>query len=154
TVGRLPEAQARPRRRRWRLLLGILLVVVLGLAALYGFVLYEADRELREAMAEADGDCPGGWLLNALEAGREEVPDEENAALVVMKVKSLLSPNWPAQLEPTGQTEQEGENGAGADELGRAWVDKLLTWPPEVQLPAAQLRRLRASLAQVEPARA
>src|SRR5260370_5753449 len=93
--GPLPRIPAPPRRRRWRWWVGIPLVFVLLLGGLYGFILYEADLDLREAMAEADRDCPGGWQLKALEAGREEIPDEENAALVAMKVKRLLPENWP-----------------------------------------------------------
>jgi hypothetical protein len=154
TTGRLPEVPARPRRRRWVYWVGIpLLLVVLVLAALYGFILYEADLDLREAMAEADRDCPGGWQLDNLDARREQIPDEENAALVAMKVKSLLPADWPLPLDPSGGAEGEDKEVAAADELGRAWAEKLYERPPEVQLSAALLRKLRASLEQVGPAR-
>jgi hypothetical protein len=131
---------------------GIVLLVVVGaLATLYGLVLYEWDRDLREAMGEADRDCPGGWQLEALEAHREQVPDEENAALVVMKVSSLLPPSWPPQLSPN--TGDEDNDEIPADERGAAWMPKLFNLPSEVQLSASMQRIARASLAKVEPAR-
>jgi hypothetical protein len=155
TVGRLPEVPAQPRRRRWRFWVGISLVlVILLLAAFYGFIIYESDLDLSEAMAEADRDCPAGWQLDALEAHREEIPDEENAALVVMKVKSLLPANWPMQLAPADLAEPEDDEDVPADERGAAWLQKLHDLSPKVQLSASLLRRLRASLAQAEPARA
>jgi hypothetical protein len=124
------------------------------LAGLYGFILYEADLDLREAMAEADRESPGTWQLDALEANREEIPDEENAALVVMRVKSLLPPGWPLNLPPNDPAEREDGDGIPADERGSAWFDKLNNLPAQVQLTPSLFRRLRASLDRVQAARA
>ncbi len=58
-VDHLPYLPSQPRRRRWRLWVGIpLILLVLWLAVVYGFFAYWTDRELREAMAEADRDNP------------------------------------------------------------------------------------------------
>jgi hypothetical protein len=132
---------------------GLLLVIVLLLAGLYGFVLYEEDLDLREAMAEADRDCPSGWQLDALEACREEIPDEENAALVVMKVKSLLPLGWPMNPLSLDRGEPEDKDSSPADEIGSAWVEKMYNLPANLELSPSLLRRLRASLAQAEAAR-
>src|SRR5262249_51862846 len=88
------------------------------------------------------------------EARREQIPDEENAALVVMKVKSLLPAKWPTELAPAEGAEPEKEEDVPADERGTAWLDKLTQQPSQVQLSPSLLRRLRASLAGLEPARA
>jgi hypothetical protein len=149
-----PLEVARPKRRRWRYWLGIpLALLVLWLAILYVCFLYLSDRELQEAIAEAERDSPAGWQLGDVEAHRERVPDEENAALVVVKLKSLLPANWPVRVASPGATDAEDEDGAAAVP-GRSWVDRLDDLAPEVALPEDLLRRLRASLAQVEPARA
>ena len=75
----------------------VLLLFVVWLAVMYGLFAYWADRELRETIAAIDLENPGGWQLEDIDAHRDEVPDEENAALGVMKVKSLLPANWPTQ---------------------------------------------------------
>src|SRR5262245_27373206 len=152
TADHLPEVPVPPRRRHWCYWVGIPLGIVLLLAGFYGFLVYEENRDLREAMAEAARDCPAGWQLDELEAHREQIPDEENVALVVLKVKSLLPANWPTPLAAAEPGEAEDE-GVPADERGPAWVQKLHDVPAKVQLPASLLRRLRASLAQGEPAR-
>jgi hypothetical protein len=142
-VDHLPDILPKPRRRRRLLWVGVPLVLfVLWLAGMYAFFAYWMDRELRAAMAAADRDSPGGWKLEDIEAHREQVPDEENAALVVMKVKSLLPAAWPMEVKPS------------KPEPGPTWDMRLYELPPEVQLDAALLCSLRESLARVEPARA
>src|SRR5436305_4935042 len=130
--GPLPQIPFPPRRRRLRWWMGIPVALVLLLAGLYGFILYETDLDLREAMAEADRDCPGGWQIEDLEAGREEIPDEENAALVAMKVKSLLPENWPMPPLSFDPAEAEDRENTPEDELGSAWFVKLYYLPPQV----------------------
>jgi hypothetical protein len=145
TASRPPEVIPPPRRRRWRFWLGVLFgLFVLWLTASYGFFVYYTDRDVREAMAEADQDFPRGWQLDDLEARREQVPEAENAALVAMKVKALLPATWPA----------EPENGDGGAVSGLTCAERFRDLPPQVQLPEAVGRWLRANLARVEPARA
>src|SRR5437773_2699471 len=96
-------------------------------------------------MAVADRDSPRGWLLEDIEAQREQIPDEENAALVVARVKSLLPANWPAPLE---KTEHQGEPGTPLN-----WEERLHELSPELQLEPWVLRGLEANLAKAELAR-
>ena len=150
-----PEILPKPARRRWRLWLGgAFLLFVLWLVIVYAFFVYWTDRRLREAMAAAGRDTPEGWQLEDIEARREKMPDDENAALVILKVKQLLPANWPFEItsSDTKQTEENGDSGRS--------TASSLTWdlqkelPPEVQLDSAMLRSLRESLARVQPARA
>jgi hypothetical protein len=135
------------RRRRWIVWAGLLftlfLLLVVGANLLF---IYWADAELREAMAAADRDSPDGWQLEQIDARREDVADDENAALVVLKVNSLLPLTWPA---PAGTA---GNN----DPVKRivSFEDKLGDLPPNVQLPKAMQDALRANLDSVKPARA
>jgi hypothetical protein len=140
------------RFRRWRLWLGVpLLLFVVWLVIVCGFFVYWTDRDLREAMAAAELDSPNGWQLEDIEARREQVPDDENAALVVMKIKSLLPPNWPRDVTPSVPAALPG---AGVNGPPRIWDDNFSSLSPQVQLNAEMLQGLRASLARVEPARA
>jgi hypothetical protein len=118
-----------------------LLALWLGLVVLFFF--YQTDRELREAMAAAERDSPGGWQLEELEAAREPVPENDNAALVALKVKELLPPGWPL---PDGSVSPSG--------LDQSQYDRLLDLAPEVQLDGPLAGALRASLGRVETARA
>jgi hypothetical protein len=153
TIDRLPGVPIQKRRRRYRLWVGVpLLLFVLWLTAFYLFFVYFTDRDLREAMAEADHQSPEGWRLEDIEARREQIPDEENAALLVLKVPALLPTLWPITVElsqPEGTQEKEDVAGASAP----SWDERLSLWPPEVQLDAVLLRDLRASLAEVKAAR-
>jgi hypothetical protein len=145
-------AVSAPPRRRKRLVLGLLAALILTMVALVLYLYYASDRELREVIAETDRLDPG-WQLEAIEAHRAQVPDAENAALVVLQVKALLPANWPLQPVPAGLAEPEDAPGAAGARPEQTWLDRLYGLPPEAQLPAPPLRRLQASLAQVEPAR-
>jgi hypothetical protein len=132
---------AKPQRRHWRIWIGVAsLLFVVWLAVMYGFFAYWMDRELREAMAEADRESPSGWQLEDIAAQREDVPDKENAAIVVLKVKSLLPGNW---LAP-------GTN-SGPEQI---LEQRLPAISPQVQLDDDLRDILRTSLSKVEPARA
>src|SRR5690348_11636443 len=122
TTDLLPDVPCQTPRRRWRIWLGlVLLLFLLGLAGMYGLFTYWTDRDLREAMAEADHDSPGGWQLDDIEAHREHVPDDENAALVVMKIKSLLPANWPMEVAtPVAAPEDD----AGTPATSQPWNER------------------------------
>src|SRR5262249_23492422 len=131
-----------------------LLLFVFWLALVYAFFDYWMDRHLREAMAGADRDSPEGWQLEDIEAHREKIPDEENAALVILKVKRLLPANWPFEVTSSDpkQTE-ENEDGPQPGVQPMTWDVQLNELPPEVQLDPSLLHKLQASLARVQPAR-
>jgi hypothetical protein len=88
-----------PRRS---LLRRILLVAVLLVAAVVGvcvYVIHERDRELREAIAEADR-LDSGWRFADMEAARAEVPDDENGARLVLAAHTAMPANWLASQTP------------------------------------------------------
>ena len=124
---RLPGVPPQPRCRRWRIWAGVLVLFVLvWLAIIIGFFVYSTDRDLRAAMAVADRDSPRGWLLEDIEAQREQIPDEENAALVVARVKSFLPANWPAPLEKS-----EHEDEPGSHQQHRHQEQPAIALPPD-----------------------
>ncbi len=128
----LPEAPPRSRWRRW-LLFGAVAAVAAAVGA-YFTIEYLRDRELREAVAEADRLDPG-WRFDALEAARADVPDGENGATLVLSAAAKKPGGW---LVPAGA-------GPGLDErLG------------DVALPARpdddDVKQLRAELGKVPAA--
>lgn len=86
-----------PSQRRWRwarrlaLVVGLLVVLVAGWLLLLYFL---AQREWREAVAEADRLDPG-WRFEELQAKRAEVAGEDNAALCVLAALKVLPRSWP-----------------------------------------------------------
>lgn len=108
----------------------MILLIVLALAVLATgyFVLlsYLADAELRQALANADRLDPG-WRLADLEAKRARIPDEQNAALVVLNAARLLPRPWP----PTGKNRE---------------ADTKVVLFPTKQLDAEQMHDLRTAL--------
>jgi hypothetical protein len=154
TLEHRPDVPPRA-RRRWRFWLGVsLLLLVLWLVILYGFFVYWTNRDLREAMAEADRESPGGWQLDDIEAHREQIPDDENAALVVMNVKSLLPASWPIKVVAPEPAQPEDGDATGALATPRDWEKELYELPSEIQLDADLLQDLRESLARAQAARA
>lgn len=139
-----PESATRGRGRFWLTIL--LSLFFLWLAALYGLFRYRAGQDLREAMAEAARTDPG-WQLDDIDAARAVVPDEENAALVALKVKALLPANWP--------TPRNAAVTAPSSDTGppRTWDEQLHEMPPPVPFDETVYQSLRTSLEAVEPAR-
>ena len=88
------------RRRRWLWVLAGLAWLVL--VAAYGVGVYLGglvDRRLTDAIAAADHDDPD-WQVDDLLAHRQPVPDNENSAIVVGEVLSLLPTGWPLPPAP------------------------------------------------------
>jgi ABC-type transport system involved in multi-copper enzyme maturation permease subunit len=92
-AGRPEEAvPLRTRLRPWLRLAVRTVLVLLPLGLVLGEYVHlhhTADRDLRDALAEADRLDPG-WRLAELEARREMVPAEENSALQVLKAHEML----------------------------------------------------------------
>ncbi len=132
-------APSRPRcHRRW-LLLGV--PVAIALAVLAFFLLPDpSERELREAIAEADRLDPG-WRWEELEARRKAIPDEENAALCVLAVDRLMNSglHWPPDPPlPPGAPVPDSVNN----------VPRTIYYlPPPVQLPDSIARDRRIAAA-------
>src|SRR5207253_4899981 len=129
-----------PMWRRRFALFGLLGVLFAGL--LIGWHFYSnslSDRELQDAIAEADRLDPG-WRLEELEAKRAIIPSAENSAQRVLAIKRLLTDSWPPHSAEAGL----------ANEPPVSLVDGLLDLPPELQLNAKQTQRLRAELEKVK----
>jgi hypothetical protein len=86
------ERRRRSLWKRW-ILLGVALL--LGIVGVRYLVLWSGDAShLQRVTADLDRDDPN-WRLAEIEAHREEVPDEENGALVVAAVARDLPPGFP-----------------------------------------------------------
>jgi hypothetical protein len=86
------------RRRRWwwKAFWIIFLIGLLAVSAGTGIYLYYqsvADRQLQEAVTEADQLDPG-WRLDELDAKRKIIPNDQNAALQVMAAVKALPETW------------------------------------------------------------
>ncbi len=128
-----PESSSAPPRRRWRRWVGVLFLLILAWGVgFYAYYRHVSDRDLREAIAEADRLEPNGWRMEDIESQRRVVPDEENAALVVLKVKALTPPSWPPTT-PGGSPGNAIVTPAVPLDL---WA-RLGELPPEVQLDPA-----------------
>jgi hypothetical protein len=163
------DPSAPPRKSRWlrRLLwVGVpLLLLIAAGVGLYVYFAHKADVELREVIAQTDRDDPT-WRLVDLEANRQMIPDEENAALQVMAVKALMPGTWPPRpaqpqapappLVPPGEPPGD-ELPPGMDRPDPAPVippldERLYELPPEVQLDPVLTKDLRAELKNVQHA--
>ncbi len=102
----LPPPVAPP-RRRWprRLILGAIVLVAL-VAGLYALFDYLQERDLHEAVAEADRLDPG-WRFEDLQKARAEVPDDENAAPVVLAARAQMPARWLTGPPPPGRERLE-----------------------------------------------
>ncbi len=88
-----PAAVPRRSRLRW-IVLGVALIIA-AIVGVCAYVIHEQDRELREAIAEADHLDPG-WRFEDLQAARESVPDAENGALLVLAARGKMPARWLA----------------------------------------------------------
>jgi hypothetical protein len=123
-------------RRWWRDLvyLGLFIVLALALVALGIWYSYDvrSDRALQEAIAEADHLDPG-WRLDEIEAKRANVPDAENSAICVLRVRKLV------------ETSRSGELTKALEKAFSLSED--INWLlREAQLTEAQTRELRADV--------
>jgi hypothetical protein len=74
-------------------------------ALAYGIVLImerqavkrRSDAELRTAIAETEA-LDANWRWDNVNAARKQPPDEQNAALLITRIRSELPPNWGTQL--------------------------------------------------------
>lgn len=129
-----PTRRSRSRLLRWAII--IVAAAVSIVAGLYVYLEYYHDRELREAIAEADRLDPG-WRFAEIEVARAIVPDAENSAPIVLAAAALMPKNWRAGLEIAGAPPLE---------------ERLAELPP-LQFPdEADLFEMRAALTKVAAA--
>lgn len=123
------QTETEPRRpwRKWFWLACVLLVsAVLGLGYYY---VWMPDNRLEHALARVNATDPH-WQIDDVIARRIELPDEENSALQIMKLKAMVPPPWLTEPEST----------------------QLFAVPPEVDLTPAQVTLLRKFLEKAEKA--
>jgi hypothetical protein len=117
----MPEADTRKTNRSaiWPWLLGMpLLVALIAMVAASMFFTSKGKQRFTKAVAAADRDDPY-WRLDDLLAHRETVPDEENSALVLAELRSLLPENWPAgsPSSPSGASPGASDSMNAHDQL-------------------------------------
>ncbi len=119
-----------PRRRRWRLI-GSVVALMLALAVGgYFYRAWKANREWENLLASIEAEDPH-WRYPDLEASRAKIPDDENSALQVLRIRGLLK-TTPFDLPNNG------------------W--KLFEdMPPSAQLNTAQVAALQAAFAKLDP---
>lgn len=86
-------------RRRWRLLLAVLLLVALPPALLLGWRSWRQHAlrtELAALLAATDQNDPG-WRLEQLLAGRPSIPVAENAAPIISQAAAAMPRLWPSE---------------------------------------------------------
>jgi hypothetical protein len=114
----------------WLKRLGMMLLVLLIVAACtQTWRHYQVSKRLDETLAEIDRAEPG-WRLADIEAAREQIPEEENSARVVVAAAKLLPKDWPP----------------------KDFDDLFAHLAPEEQLAAEDFGRLERELDNVRPA--
>jgi hypothetical protein len=143
-LARPPTSKRLSRIRGKRGLLGSLAGVAICLVMMGLFLLHYSDRELREAIAEADRLDPG-WRTEELEAKRARIPEKENSALVLLEAQRLLPSNWPFWNFP-GSPEYRNASKRGLQ------LSKVSLWSlePPVLLDDPQIQALREELQRAE----
>src|SRR4051812_1700253 len=98
-----PEKDEEPQKKPPRVWLrvGVGVALLLALLALAGVISSmtagrKARRDRAALEARLDADDPG-WRLQELERAREEIPDAENGALIVVAAHAAVGRGWPSQ---------------------------------------------------------
>ncbi|QEH31854.1 hypothetical protein OJF2_03210 [Aquisphaera giovannonii] len=116
---RRTDVTSRTRPRRWPWVAAATIAAILTIA--FGVGVYAGryvDRRLAQAISASDRDDPN-WRLDDLMAAREPVPDEENSAIVVAEVVSMLPEGWPGARAP-GSPSGKDEVAEAADRMAAA----------------------------------
>ncbi|HWY88492.1 MAG TPA: hypothetical protein VNX28_17400 [Gemmataceae bacterium] len=127
------------RRRLWRRLAFAL--VLLFLAAGSGLVvfLWTATSDLDAVVAELDRLDPG-WRMEAIEANRKAVPDEDNSALQIIAVRELLGGNMALAAKLTPKVPPQVQ----LNDKESAEIDKYLEGESQAVFEARKLRDMPA----------
>jgi hypothetical protein len=141
-VEQLPEL-APPRQLRKRFLWGAVILVLVALAGgflYYQWLLYEADRDRDQIIAELDASDPR-WRLEEIEADRKVIPDDQNAALIIMQINARMPGRWPGAPKPSQPSPLDI----------RPLQDRLSDLAPEQDLEPEDYWELRQDLDRVKP---
>jgi hypothetical protein len=130
-------------RRTW-----VILLAVIPLASLAGYLVLAcfASGQLQSAIDEADALDPG-WRVWDLEAGRRELPENQNSAVLLAASGALLPGKWPSfyYSAPSGSSATYSPDQAKA-------VSRLLEIiEPQEQLPPEALAILNRELKALRP---
>ena len=86
-------------RRKYVIVGGGILAIVVLIASIYSFLKFYGRHQLAAALAEADSSDPN-WRIEDLEANRAVYSDDENSILVVEAAAKLLPKPWPVWPAP------------------------------------------------------
>src|SRR6266851_4239727 len=127
-----------------RLIFAAVFVVLIaaGLIGWHFYTSFISDKELRDAIAEADRLDPG-WRLEELEAKRAVIPAAENSAEQVLVINALLPHSWP----PESMRKPPDAKLRNPDEEPVVfWEEAIYLLPPELQMSSEHTRELRAAM--------
>jgi hypothetical protein len=127
--------------RRWLFRVGgLILFFVVGHFVHREWQFWSNGKYLNEVLAETDRLDPG-WRWEEIEAKRQSIPDEENAALIVQKVKSHLGKQWEYFDQLLEKTEyRDLPNEELLESSVKSLLDLMLDEHREAVLAARKLR--------------
>jgi hypothetical protein len=121
----------------------VLLPLAIGLGVgLYRYNDHVAQQALDAAIAELDATDPR-WRLADIEADRKQLPDKDNAALVIKEVIAQLPKPWPSRPPADAAFSQQAPPSLD-ERVGEV--------APQQQLEPAVTYDLRTELAKAQPA--
>jgi hypothetical protein len=127
------------------------LLLACAAVGFYFYTIWAADKELQEAIAEADR-LDAGWRLEELEAKREVIPDAENSALKVLAIKKLIPTSWPSPSRSAKNTEPPNGVPISNQEFAPTVEQKLSDISPEILLNGEIHQELKSELQKVPAA--
>jgi hypothetical protein len=130
-----PSSRPIKRRRLWRRLALALVLLFLAMGGGLVVFLWTATSDLDAVVAELDRLDPG-WRMEAIEASRKAVPDEDNSALQIIAVRKLLGGKMvlAAKLTPKVPPHVQLNDKESAE------IEKYLEGEPQAVLEARKLR--------------